>query len=132
MARHLLTKILAAGGLAVAVASYAPGDARAFTETATPTPAPAVQPAPSKDTAAPKMQFDKAEEAKGLTLTMPDNGKSTGTEVSIPGIGTVGVLPKLDFGLELLYGSGGDAAPEPADDKKDGDVQIKGTIKHHF
>ena len=32
-------------------------------------------------------------------------GQGTGTEVRIPGFGKVGVLPKLDFGLELLYGA---------------------------
>lgn len=59
--------------------------------------------------------------------------KTEGTEVTIPGIGAVGVLPKLDFGLELLYNeqSGPGAAPvaPPTDE---GDLQIKGTIKHRF
>ena len=29
----------------------------------------------------------------------------TGTEIRIPGLGKLGVLPKMDFGLELLYGA---------------------------
>ena len=33
-----------------------------------------------------------------------------GTEIRIPGLGKLGVLPKMDFGLELLYG----AAESPA------------------
>src|SRR5262245_33886038 len=46
------------------------------------------------------------EAAKGLSLTTPEFQLTTpGTEVRIPGIGKVGVLPKLDFGLELLYGN---------------------------
>src|SRR5262245_7179085 len=42
--------------------------------------------------------------AKGLNLT-PDFPLTPGTEIRIPGLGKVGVLPKLDFGLELLYGA---------------------------
>jgi hypothetical protein len=72
------------------------------------------------------------EPGKGLTLKTPELslGEGTGTEVRIPGFGKVGVLPKLDFGLELLYGAteakGMPDKPEPSD------VQIRGTIKHRF
>src|SRR5262245_11135402 len=52
-------------------------------------------------TAPPKGTDDAA---KGLNLTMPEV-QLPGTEVRIPGLGKVGVLPKLDFGLELLYGA---------------------------
>ena len=75
------------------------------------------------------------EPGKGLNLTVPglSLGKSNGTEVKIPGIGTVGVLPKLDFGLELLYGANGNEAKVMPDDKNESnDVQIRGTIKHRF
>jgi hypothetical protein len=75
------------------------------------------------------------EPGKGLNLTGPglSLGKSNGTEVKIPGIGTVGVLPKLDFGLELLYGANGNEAKVMPDDKNENnDVQIRGTIKHRF
>jgi hypothetical protein len=64
-------------------------------------------------------------------------GKQNGTEVTIPGIGSVGSLPQLDFGLELLYGSKGNADssaqfgnPEPPATERD--LQIKGTLKHSF
>jgi hypothetical protein len=57
-----------------------------------------------------------------------------GTEVKIPGLGQVGVLPKLDFGLELLYGpQDGPASTTPLEPEvNEGDLQIKGTIKHRF
>ena len=43
----------------------------------------------------------------------------------------MGVLPKLDFGLELLYGANEQKGPVP--DKNDtDDVQLRGTIKHRF
>lgn len=29
----------------------------------------------------------------------------TGTKVRIPGLGVIGEIPKMDFGLELLYGA---------------------------
>jgi hypothetical protein len=57
-----------------------------------------------------------------------------GTEVKIPGIGSVGTLPKLDFGLELLYGPKAGVAEAPQLDQhgQEGDVQIKGTLTHKF
>lgn len=71
--------------------------------------------------------------SKKLQLSVPEVsiGGKTGTEVKIPGLGTVGVLPKLDFGLELLYGATENkAVPDPKSDPSD--VQIRGTIKHRF
>jgi hypothetical protein len=47
----------------------------------------------------------------------------------------VGVLPKLDFGLELLYGpqDGGAALNAPVEPPvNEGDLQIKGVLKHRF
>lgn len=61
-------------------------------------------------------------------------GKSGGTEVRIPGLGTLGVLPKLDFGLELLYGVNEDKRNEQQKGPVESDdgVQIRGTLKHRF
>jgi hypothetical protein len=91
------------------------------------------QQAPAQTLETPK---SPAEQGKGLNLTLPDLGgaKSGGTEVRIPGIGTVGVLPKLDFGLELLYGANDKPKGVPEDrlDNDTNDVQIRGTIKHRF
>lgn len=54
-----------------------------------------------------------------------------GTEVRIPGLGRLGVLPKMDFGLELLYGA---SEPKPVEDDQTpaDDLTIRGTIKHPF
>jgi hypothetical protein len=54
--------------------------------------------------------------------------------VRIPGLGKLGVLPKMDFGLELLYGAndGRPAAPAPDDIPTDDDLRIRGTMKHNF
>jgi hypothetical protein len=60
------------------------------------------------------------------------NGKS-GTELTIPGIGSVGTLPKLDFGLELLYGSKNvPDTPQLDQQRPENDMQIKGTLSHKF
>ena len=59
---------------------------------------------------------------------------SEGTEIRIPGLGKLGTLPKMDFGLELLYGA--DQAPyheqpvTPGEDPQD--LMIHGSVKHRF
>jgi hypothetical protein len=69
----------------------------------------------------------------GSSSTTTPTGK-TGPEVRIPGLGTLGVLPKLDFGLELLYGVNEDKKDEPSKGPAEPDdgVQIRGTLKHRF
>jgi hypothetical protein len=71
---------------------------------------------------------------KGFSLRTPELsiGKGSGTEVRIPGIGSVGVLPKLDFGLELLYGATEQRGAPDDKSEPPADVQIRGTIKHRF
>jgi hypothetical protein len=72
-------------------------------------------------------------------LELKDTGVSVapaaGVEVRIPGLGKLGVLPKFDFGLELLYGVNEGKAQDaerqgqslPTDD-----MQIRGSLKHRF
>lgn len=60
-----------------------------------------------------------------------------GTEVRIPGLGKLGTLPKMDFGLELLYGASDGAfkaAPDPVPENIDPqqDLTIRGSLKHSF
>ena len=62
-------------------------------------------------------------------------GAEKGTEVRIPGLGKLGVLPKMDFGLELLYGaSEGKVVEQPQSNPalNDDDLRIRGTVKHRF
>ncbi|MFM9937880.1 MAG: hypothetical protein ACKVP7_00120 [Hyphomicrobiaceae bacterium] len=71
------------------------------------------------------------------TGTSIDQG-SGGTEIRIPGLGRLGVLPKFDFGLELLYGVNESKDNEPvvrqpgASPRNDDDVQIRGSLKHRW
>jgi len=61
------------------------------------------------------------------------NGKTGGTELTIPGIGSVGTLPNLQFGVELLYGSKSvPDTPQLDQPRPDGEMQIKGTLSHKF
>ena len=74
-------------------------------------------------------------DAVELTTPSEDANSSDGIEINIPGIGIIGKLPKLDFGLELLYGA--DEKPEtatatPDEDNSDSEVLIRGTVKHRF
>ena len=67
----------------------------------------------------------------------PDSAASgaDNTEIRIPGLGKLGELPKMDFGLELLYGA--TETQEQIEDSQDpeattDDLRIRGTIKHQF
>lgn len=76
--------------------------------------------------AAPSLDLPvKPEIGKGLQI-------SPGTEIKVPGFGTVGVLPKLDFGLELLYGAADPKSPVPENKSDPDDFRLRGTLKHRF
>jgi len=125
MAMHPLKTLMAVSGLMAAL-SLAP--AHAFTETEVPSPA--AKSAPEKET--PALQLEKTDDGAGLSLTTPGDANSDGTELNIPGVGSIGKLPKLDFGLELLYGGGtGQGTESPVEEQSD-DVLIKGKIRHRF
>ncbi len=68
--------------------------------------------------------------APSAEINVPGASKAAGTEIKVPGLGTIGALPKLDFGLELLYGA--TAQTGPRDDKQDTGAQIRGTLKYRF
>jgi hypothetical protein len=127
MARHPLIKLAVALGMNAAIAVASSLSAHAFTETTVP---PTTQAAPQLAPDA-QLQLKKSDDGSGLALSSPGDAKGE-TELKIPGIGSVGSLPKLDFGLELLYGGGTGPAPEKQLDDKNDDVLIKGTIKHRF
>jgi hypothetical protein len=84
---------------------------------------------------APVLELPKSTVSGGKELNLSGTelslGKTSGTEVRIPGLGTVGVLPKLDFGLELLYGAN-EPKGLPLDKADPDDVQIRGTAKYRF
>jgi hypothetical protein len=116
-------------GLALALAVLASPGAYAFQEQKAGA-APAAEGPSTPSAQAPGEQpLDLSKE----TAAKPE----TGTEIRIPGLGKLGVLPKMDFGLELLYGAAEqkqpDGTPEagPNPNPED-DLMIRGTVKHRF
>jgi hypothetical protein len=56
-----------------------------------------------------------------------------GTPVRIPGLGTLGMIPRLDLGLDLLYGAAEPPTKRTDPSKPDqDDVLVGGRIKHRF
>ncbi len=117
-----LGKLLVAGAALVAVST----SAEAFQEQQGSSSGATQQVVPNTASAKPDVGFSSGDASKG---------EVKGTEVRIPGLGKLGVLPKMDFGLELLYG----AAQEPKADsarpdttREDEDLRIRGTVKHRF
>lgn len=135
MRRNVLTLRAKVIGAAILPLAISVGSALAFTET--PIQQSGQQAAPLAPAApAATGQPPATSQSGGASLSLNDpmatSGKSEGTEVKIPGIGTVGTLPKLDFGLELLYGANGEGpAPEKPLPNND-DVVVRGTLKHRF
>ena len=70
----------------------------------------------------------------GVQSAAPSAKQDAGTEIRIPGLGKLGTLPKMDFGLELLYGATETEKPqEPAKIEDDpSDLTIRGSVKHRF
>ena len=79
-------------------------------------------------------QADQQQAAPVATPLSPDAPPAAkGTPVRIPGLGTLGVIPKMDFGLELLYGAADQQSKRPDPSKTDqDDVLVGGRIKHKF
>jgi hypothetical protein len=69
-------------------------------------------------------------------INAPESRKEErGPVIKLPGLGKIGELPKLDFGLDLLYG----ASPEEREQKrridpnnKDDELTVKGSIKYRY
>jgi hypothetical protein len=82
---------------------------------------------------------DAAPKAQEQEDSVPAKSQ-TGTEIRIPGLGKIGTLPKMDFGLDLLYGAVEEenskstpdfpSGPQDSDDKRD--IMIHGSVKHNF
>jgi hypothetical protein len=113
--------------LTLALAIVAGHGASAFQEQKAGVAPPAAAPAtPAPETAVPADQSNLGSES----VAKPE----TGTEISIPGLGRLGVLPKMDFGLELLYGAAeGQSSNQnlPAQGPED-DLTVRGSVKHRF
>ncbi len=78
---------------------------------------------------APAQPSVELENGEGI---IPDEGMN----IWIPGLGVVGKMPRLDFGLDMLYGTPETGDPHPDTARElggfDTDFAIKGTIKRKF
>jgi hypothetical protein len=108
--------------VATAVLAAAPG-AFAFEQTVVPAGKAAKVPAQGLEQSLP-----------GLELTVPSQtGGQTGAGITFPGLGSLGALPKLDFGLELLYGAAESKAPGDLPSELPPDaLTVYGSVKKTF
>jgi len=88
-------------------------------------------------TSAHAFQESEAPTATGQKQSeLRDAGKSqqqkTDTVLSVPGLGKLGVIPKLDFGLDLLYGQDAAKADPVETLPNDDGLRIRGSIRHRF
>lgn len=109
----------------LALASVAP--ALAFEETKQGSPAQGQTSEARNSAAKPTLNLD------GTGTSIETRAPASGTEVRIPGLGKLGVLPKFDFGLELLYGEQKSSSGTERGQASEGDdVQIRGSLRHRF
>jgi hypothetical protein len=110
----------------LAIASAAPA-ALAFEETKQGSPSQEQKSEARKAPANPALNLD------GTGTSIETRPPASGTEVRIPGLGKLGVLPKFDFGLELLYGEQKSSSGSERGQAGEGDdVQIRGSLRHRF
>lgn len=119
--------------VAFAILALNIGAVQAFQET---TLGGAPSPSSEKKAAVPTAPTPAA--PSGLSILTPQQEKAAKGEdkggFRIPGLGDLGVLPKMNFGLELLYGQGDSretAVTKPQDAPID-DLMIRGSVKHNF
>ena len=111
--------LIGAGLLLLSTAAFA------FQEQVGGTTAPAA--APAESSAKPATALGQPDAATG--------NSAAGTEVRIPGLGKLGNLPKMDFGLELLYGATDQKLNDPQQQQREDareDLTIRGSVKHKF
>jgi hypothetical protein len=95
--------------------------------------------------AGPSMAFEQqlnaiGSDAPSASVAPDSRGASKGATkpaptLEVPGIGNLGVIPKLDFGLELLYGdrsSNTVTNVDPGLNAEDDSLRVRGTIRHRF
>lgn len=66
-------------------------------------------------------------DGKALEFKVPDARPAEGTKIRIPGLGVIGEIPKIDLGLDLLYGATDAKRGEPERNEGNG-VMLRGKI----
>lgn len=85
------------------------------------------------------MSVPVTQKAQAQEDSVPSRRRENGAEIRIPGLGKIGTLPEMDFGLDLLYGAieDGNTRTTPGfsnsqDTDEQLDLMIRGTVKHRF
>lgn len=83
------------------------------------------EPAPSAETGK-----GAASAAAGLGITTPElsTKMDAGTKIRVPGLGVIGEIPKMDFGLELLYGASQSKTLEADRANEPNGVMVRGRL----
>lgn len=110
----------------LAIWVFTPGSAFAFQQTPTAS-GPPVAPSQAQEGGA-SLNAESANPPAGVV------GETGSKGFGIPGLGSIGILPKLDFGLELLYGTSAEERAEESAVPDTGfdDVTIRGSVKRRF
>lgn len=68
--------------------------------------------------------------AGGLGITPPELSTKVdaGTKIRVPGLGVIGEIPKMDFGLELLYGASQSKALDNERTQEPNGVMVRGRL----
>jgi len=122
-----MTKQLAVFGGMLAILTIGSGPAAAFEETTVAAP----------KAAAPAAQAQKQpSEGPAFDLQLPDSGDVNGESLKLQGSGSLKAMPKMDFGLELLYSSKESDDPVAhagsTDLETGDDLKVMGTVKRRF
>jgi hypothetical protein len=81
----------------------------------------------------PEVSYGAAEPAApSAALQSPGDGTSQATENKSTGLLNFGILPKLDIGLELLYGDEQQGRSQDPIADETGDVTVLGKVKRRF
>ena len=67
----------------------------------------------------------------GLGIAVPELAPpkaDAGTKIRVPGVGVIGEIPKMDFGLELLYGASQNKLPDNNDRNDANGVMLRSKI----
>jgi hypothetical protein len=80
----------------------------------------------------PEVSYGAAESASPSLALQSSGSAAQNSETKGVGLMNLSILPKLDIGLELLYGNNQQAqAQDPIADES-GDVTVLGKVKRHF
>ena len=112
-------KWMALSGVGVLASSLASASALAFQEL--------------PESPSPEVSYGVAESTTpAAALQSAGSGAAQNSGTTTMGLMNLNILPKLDIGLELLYGNNQEAQTQDPIADESGDVTVLGKVKRHF